>query len=168
MPRAWLVASVSVLLVACAYGPREGMPTADDMGAFGEGDSGVESATDPGPEVRLVSPAGEIFSLPVEIADEPGKWSRGLMFRDSLVGGMLFVFPDEEPRSFWMKNTRIPLDILYFDADGNLDSVRSMRPCKKDPCPMYRSAGPARFALEVNAGVAEEHGVGVGWRLEYP
>jgi uncharacterized membrane protein (UPF0127 family) len=101
----------------------------------------------------------------VEVADTPEKWSLGLMFRDHLPEnhGMLFIFPREAPRSFWMKNTRIPLDILYFDRDLKLVSTTAgARPCRTRVCPGYPSAGPAQYVLELNAGKASELGVAPG------
>ncbi len=98
----------------------------------------------------------------MEVADSPETWALGLMFRDSLPEnhGMLFIFPREAPRSFWMKNTRIPLDILYFDRDLKLVSVTAdARPCRTRACPGYPSAGPAQYVLELNAGKASELGV---------
>ncbi len=103
---------------------------------------------------------GERFT--VEIADTREAQTRGLMFRDSLERdrGMLFVFPREAPRAFWMRNTRIPLDILYFDAELRLVSVAAnARPCKTAQCPSYPSEGPAQYVLELNAGIAGELGV---------
>jgi uncharacterized membrane protein (UPF0127 family) len=94
----------------------------------------------------------------VEIAAEPRAWARGLMFREHLLPGhgMLFVFPDSEPRAFWMKNTKIPLDMLFFDANRKLVSVqREVPPCEADPCPTYPSGGPARYVLEVNGGASD-------------
>ena len=102
-----------------------------------------------------------------EIADEPEARTHGLMFRESLgqEAGMLFVFDEEIPLSFWMKNTLIPLDVLYFDAEGNFISSATMVPCMGDPCSTYASLSPARYALEVNAGFVENHVVGEGWKL---
>ena len=106
-----------------------------------------------GPWVEL---GGERYS--VEIADDDAERNRGLMFRDSLPPrqGMLFVFPSEAPRAFWMKNTRIPLDILYFDATRKLvTQQRDVPPCTLgDRCPPYPSDAPARYVLELNAGEA--------------
>jgi uncharacterized membrane protein (UPF0127 family) len=105
----------------------------------------------------------------VELAETSEKQALGLMFRDSLPEdhGMLFVFPVEARRSFWMKNTRIPLDILYFDADLRLVSVSAnARPCKVQTCPAYPSAGPARYVLELTAGKASELAVRPGDLLE--
>lgn len=94
----------------------------------------------------------------VEVADDDAERARGLMFRDALDPGrgMLFVHEREEPQAYWMKNTRIALDILYFDADRRLVSQqRDVPPCSLgDRCPPYPSAAPARFVLELNAGEA--------------
>ena len=105
----------------------------------------------------------------VELAETSEKQTLGLMFRDSLAAdhGMLFLFPVESRRSFWMKNTRIPLDILYFDADLKLVSVAAdARPCRTPRCPSYPSAGPAMYVLELNSGKAAELGARQGDVLE--
>ena len=105
----------------------------------------------------------------VEVADDDAERARGLMFRDALEPGrgMLFVHEREEPQAYWMKNTRIPLDILYFDADHRLVSQqRDVPPCSLgDRCPPYPSAAPARFVLELNAGEAARLGLEDGAEL---
>lgn len=109
------------------------------------------------PRVEL---KGKTFT--VDLARTRAEQARGLMFVEDLPAdhGMLFIFSVEGPRSFWMKNTRIPLDILYFDSELALVSVAAnARPCVADPCPPYPSAGPAQYVLELNAGVAEQLGV---------
>lgn len=103
----------------------------------------------------------------VEIAADPASQERGLMFRESMPAehGMLFVFADSQVRTFWMKNTHIPLDILYFDADYKLVSMQQrVPPCVSggNQCPVYPSTGPARYVLELNAGTADALGVKVG------
>lgn len=94
----------------------------------------------------------------VEIADDDAERARGLMFRDRLDEGhgMLFIHDVEAPQAYWMKNTRIPLDILYFDDDRRLVSQqRGVPPCTLgDRCPAYPSNAPARYVLELNAGEA--------------
>jgi hypothetical protein len=124
----------------------------------------------PQQEILLRSPEGEELSLQVEIADTPEQREQGLMHRKSLSknAGMLFLLPEEAVQSFWMKNTLIPLDILYFDANGVLVSVRQMEPCVSDPCPAYSSGIPALYALELNAGATERLGIGAGWTLVPP
>lgn len=117
-----------------------------------------------GPYVEL---KGERFT--VEVAESREKQALGLMFRDSMPGGhgMVFVFPDEEMRSFWMKNTKIPLDIFYFDEDLKLVSVsENTPPCHSSRCPAYPSTGPAKYVLELNAGKAAELGVQPGDELK--
>jgi uncharacterized membrane protein (UPF0127 family) len=112
------------------------------------------------PEVEI---GGRTFK--VEIADAPQKQALGLMFRDSMPAdrGMLFIFPNEAPRSFWMKNTRIPLDIMYFDKNLKLVSLSAdTPPCRIRRCPSYPSLAPAKYVLELNAGIAAELGVGLG------
>jgi len=115
------------------------------------------------PSVEL---GGRTFS--VEIADTREKQALGLMFRDVMPAdhGMLFIFPGESLRSFWMKNTRIPLDIMYFDSDLKLVSISAdTPPCRVSRCPSYPSRAPAKYVLELNAGTAMELGVVPGDRL---
>lgn len=111
---------------------------------------------------------GERFT--VEIADDDDERARGLMYRDNMGAdkGMLFIFPTQQPQAFWMKNTRIPLDILYFDAEKKLVSAaRNTPPCTLgDRCPPYPSDGPALYVLELNAGVADRLGVEKGDELK--
>ena len=102
---------------------------------------------------------GQRFS--VELATNEAAREHGLMMRTSLARdrGMLFVFPDTAPRGFWMKNTLIPLDILYFDEQHKLVSAQlDVPPCKADPCPVYPSTGPARYVLELSAGTVRRIG----------
>jgi uncharacterized membrane protein (UPF0127 family) len=116
------------------------------------------------PYVKL---KGERFI--VEVVETPEKQALGLMFRDSIPDdhGMLFIFPLEGMRSFWMKNTRIPLDIIYFDAALKLVSVaEDARPCRTQRCPSYPSEGPAKYVLELNSGKAAELGLEPGDVLE--
>ncbi len=109
-------------------------------------------------------PAGPYVELKdhvytIEIASDDASRAHGLMDRTSMEvnHGMLFVFDDDAPRTFWMKNTKIPLDMLFFDADGKLISVQhNVPPCLADPCPGYSSGAPARYVLELNAGQAEQ------------
>ena len=96
----------------------------------------------------------------VEVADSDEERARGLMFRDSLEKdtGMLFIHDNEEPQAYWMKNTHIPLDILYFSKDKKLISAQErVPPCSAgDRCPPYASEGAALYVLELNAGSVEQ------------
>lgn len=107
----------------------------------------------------------------VEVADDDAERQRGLMFRDELPAdhGMIFVHDSEEPQAYWMKNTKIPLDILYFDHARKLVSAqRDVPPCSLgDRCPPFASDGPALYVLELNAGTAEKLGLQPGDRLRF-
>jgi uncharacterized protein len=108
--------------------------------------------------------------IPVEIADDHAERARGLMHRDRLAAGhgMLFVHDQAERQAYWMKNTRIPLDIVYFDADRRLVSVSHAPPCSLgDRCPPHPSAGPAMYVLELNAGEAAALGLAAGDVLDF-
>jgi len=107
----------------------------------------------------------ETFTL--EIADSEAEQKRGLMYRRSMPQdyGMIFVFPDEEPRGFYMKNTYIPLDILYVNAAGRVVSIRQMQPEDESS---VQSGAPAKYAIELNQGAAARAGVSVGDVLEIP
>ena len=96
----------------------------------------------------------------VEVADDDAERARGLMFRDAMADdhGMVFIHDAQEPQAYWMKNTKIPLDILYFDNDRKLVAQqRNVPTCSLgDACPSYPSDAPARYVLELNAGQAEK------------
>ena len=145
--------------------------------AAGCGASGSGASASPEPEstasgsglrtLTIDSSGGGEVEVRVEIADELPEQTRGLMERTALGEdrGMLFVYSDEEVRSFWMKNTLIPLSIAYMDSDGRIVDIQDMKPLDADP-PHYVSADPAQYALEVNKGFFEEHGVKVGDRAD--
>jgi uncharacterized membrane protein (UPF0127 family) len=90
------------------------------------------------------------------------------MFRERLPEGtgMLFVFPKESELSFWMRNTIIPLDILFFDSRFRLVDSASMEPCDAMPCPTTLSKAPAMYALELPVATIERWNITNGWRLE--
>lgn len=123
----------------------------------------VQSCSAKGPTVEI---NGRTYTI--EIAEDDASRARGLMERDSMPAdhGMLFVFQDDAPRAFWMKNCRFPQDMLFFDSQRRLISVqRDVPPCVADPCPAYSSGAPARYVLELNAGQADAIGVHPGDEL---
>lgn len=103
-------------------------------------------------------PGGTAHFL-VEIADSQDERAKGLMFRDSLAPdhGMIFVYDSPRPVSFWMKNTLIPLDMLFIAADGRvLRIVEQARPLAETPIP---SGDSAQFVLELAGGTARSNGI---------
>ncbi len=104
----------------------------------------------------------------VEVPDDSEESMRGLMFRIHLPwnAGMLFPYSNEEPRTFWMKNTLIPLDMIFVDSSSEIVEIKeNVPPCEQEECPTYPSMEPAQYVLEVNAGFVQEKGVKVGDRL---
>lgn len=101
------------------------------------------------------------------VATTPDAQAYGLMNRSSLPAdrGMLFVFPREQDLSFWMKNTLIPLDIVYLDAGGRVVSIKQGRPLDLTGIP---SDGPAQFVIELNAGASAAAGLKPGDRVDLP
>lgn len=100
----------------------------------------------------------------VEVADTPEGRAEGLMFRESLEPdkGMLFVFDQESEYGFWMKNTIIPLDIIWINSDGEVVFIsKETQPCDES-CPSIRPDRRAKYVLELNAGVSDEIGLGIG------
>lgn len=106
-------------------------------------------------------------SFDIEIADTPDKVKTGLMYRDSLQlnQGMLFVFPEAQQRSFWMKNTYLPLDIIFIGIDSLVLSIAdNAEPFSEQS---IDSQGAAKFVLEVNAGTANRIGLSKGDRVQW-
>ena len=117
---------------------------------------------------QAVLPDGFLVNL--ELAVTPQEVANGLMYRPSLPEsrGMLFVFEAERLPSFWMKNTLIPLDLVFLDSAGSVvDVIPHVPPCAADPCPTYSPDSPARAVLELAAGVAAAHGVAAGVELSF-
>ncbi|MCF6226069.1 MAG: DUF192 domain-containing protein [Xanthomonadales bacterium] len=99
----------------------------------------------------------------VEVVRSLEKQALGLMYRTEMAAdhGMLFIYPSAVPMSFWMKNTKISLDIIYFDQNLKLINISANTPpCRTPTCPGYPSAAPAQYVLEINGGLAAQ------WQLE--
>jgi uncharacterized protein len=103
----------------------------------------------------------------LEVADSDRERQKGLMFRESMPQdqGMLFVFEVEEELSFWMRNTLIPLDIVYVNSMGKIVSVKQMKPLDETG---VKSDGPAKYAIELNLGTAKRIGIKAGDMLKLP
>ena len=115
---------------------------------------------------ETVSKAGGDVTWRVEIADEPQEQSRGLMFRRSMpaLTGMLFDFGGSEPVTMWMRNTYIPLDMVFICPDGTIARVAANTVPESEA--IVASGEPVRYVLEINAGEAAKHGLERGLRLE--
>jgi len=111
-----------------------------------------------------------VISVNVEYAKTADQREIGLMNRQSMDknSGMIFMFDEEASRSFWMKNTYIPLDMIFFDATGKIvNIIKSATPCvnQGNNCTVYDSIGSAKYVLEVNAGWADDNHIDQGTTL---
>ena len=110
-------------------------------------------------------------TLTVEVADSRGEQTRGLKNRKSLDenSGMLFVFGQSNVYAFWMKDTLIPLDMIFISEDKKIVNVReNVQPCESDPCDKIIPESPVKYVIEVNGGWASRNNVGVGDSVEIP
>lgn len=124
-------------------------------------DVNKEIVSDCAPNQVVIEVKGDqVKDFCVRVADDDIERAKGLMYVDELPEdeGMLFVFPEEDYRSFWMMNTLIPLDILFFNSDGDLVDVKNnFQPCENSlNCRAYQSQGKAKYVLEVSDVVYEE------------
>lgn len=121
--------------------------------------------TDPTPLVVDGSNGPHSFSI--EIANTPDEQEQGLMFRRQMPDdhGMLFAFDHSEPLAFWMKNTPMPLDLIFISARGVVKAVRNGVPFSTD---IISPNAPARFVLELKAGMAEKAGIADGAVMHHP
>ncbi len=130
--------------------------------------SAVTAAATPFFTVRLEPAKGEAVSLQLEPALSPAARRRGLMDRQSLPAGhgMIFDFGHDQPVVMWMKNTPLPLDMIFINAQGEVvDLISRTTPLSETYLPARR---PARYVIEINAGEAEAAGLGPGARLRLP
>ncbi len=104
----------------------------------------------------------------VEIADTESLREKGLMFRNGLDknSGMLFIFEQDGDYPFWMKNTKMPLDIIWMDKNYEVVSIKTTDPCISDSCPNIDPGVSARYVLEINAGEAAKNNIKVGDKAE--
>jgi len=114
------------------------------------------------PKVTITTRDGKAIAFSVEIADTPSKREMGLMYRKEMAAdrGMIFIFPQEYPQSFWMKNTPLPLDMIFISAGKKIVGiVEQAVPFSLDPRGVPT---PSQFVLEINGGLAQKHGIRVG------
>ena len=118
--------------------------------------------------VQIFLPDGETIIAETAITDQ--ERMQGLMYRDGINEdqGMLFVFREEGYHSFWMKNMRFAIDILWLDRQKRIIHIeRRVPPCKKEPCASYSSKLPAMYVLELKAGSADKRNLKLYDRLEF-
>ncbi len=117
--------------------------------------------------VKIIRKDKKSFHFTVEVADTARKQAYGLMDVDSLSAkeGMIFPYKPPQQASFWMKNTRIPLDILFVRADGTIGRIARARALDVTPIP---SNGPVAAVIEIKGGLADKYGLEVGDKVESP
>ncbi len=128
--------------------------------------SGTAFATEKVP--ILIHASGSTYKFNAEVADTADERAKGLMYREHLDAneGMLFLYPVAQPVSFWMKNTPLPLDMLFIDVDSRVINVAAMaKPFDTNP---ISSEGSAIAVLEILGGTAEQLGIQSGDRVEWP
>ncbi len=105
------------------------------------------------------------LNLQIERAESLAHQAKGLMYREKLDenNGMLFIFANEAKRIFWMKNTYIPLDLIYISQDKKIVEIKeNLEPCRENDCPTYTSTVEAQYVLEVNAGFVQKNNIQIG------
>jgi uncharacterized protein len=120
--------------------------------------------------IPIQTPSG--VAIQAEIADTPQKRATGLMYRDHLKKdhGMLFVFSEPQAWTFWMKNTKIPLDLIWMDAKKRVIYIeRNVPICTRtdDSCPQYRPNDDALFVLEIAGGTVDGYKIENGSKLQF-
>jgi hypothetical protein len=155
--RKWLTAGALVVLVT-VFASFQAQPGFADSRA-------MMLPVDPAPLVVVTHKAERSFTI--EIADDSAERSAGLMFREDMPDdrGMLFVFQDTRNVAFWMKNTPMPLDLLFIGEDGR---IRAILPGEPQSEAVIDPGEPARYVLELKAGTAAKEGIKVGDLLKHP
>ena len=125
------------------------------------------SACQAQPQVTIATEGGRQLTFQVEVADTPGKRELGLQYRRDLAvdRGMIFLFPAESVHSFWMKNTPIPLDMIFISKDRKIVGiVEQAVPFSTES----RSVpGASQFVLEINGGLSERYGIKAGDTVQF-
>ena len=157
-----IAALVLILFVACGSDPDTATQQPGKKLTDGQPDFMKEG------ELIFKNAAGQdVVKIDIEIADNAAEQQRGLMNRSFLRNdqGMLFIFDADRPQSFWMKNTIIPLDIIYVNSALRIVSIsENTQPYSEAPIP---SKGPAQYVVEVNAGFSAQYGLREGDAVLY-
>lgn len=151
-----VVLAIALALLAAGCESQRQLPPAT---------TGTAGARIDGPSAVL--PDG--FVVELEIAANDELRAQGLMYRESLPPGqgMLFLFPQPGEYPFWMKNTLIPLDMIWLETTGRVVAIRpDIQPCRADPCPTYAPEAISSYVLELAAGEAKARNLVVGDTIE--
>ncbi len=146
---------LSTLLFSCSDEPKESKIETSEIEFKKEG------------ELYLLKSGDSIKKLDIEIADNQYEHQTGLMYRQSMkeTQGMLFIYPEEALRSFYMKNTYIPLDIIFYSKDSSVVSFKeNAQPLDETSLPSNK---PAKFILEINAGKVKAWNIEVGDKIDF-
>lgn len=159
-----LVAVAGPAIAACGGETSDGTRSAAAAGQDSAAPAASVDRSPAGLRTTTITVGGH--EVTVEVAESDAERKRGLMGRDSLPEdhGMLFVYSRPQTLSFWMRNTSIPLSIAYVARDGRIVDIQRMEPHTQEQHP---SREPAMYALEMNRGWFEEHGVTVGDRIQF-
>ncbi len=159
LPRLQLVLSSVAFLMISLFA----MLPAASSGAWAQ-EKPVKAALD---KIQVETSAGQV-EWTLELASNNASRSRGLMFREQLapLNGMLFRFVNEEPVAMWMKNTLIPLDMVFLNSAGKITHIH--QGAVPHSLENISSNGPAKYVLEVNAGEVESYGLEVGQQMRHP
>jgi len=124
-------------------------------------------AQSPLPTTEIIIKPG--VKIHAELAYTDATRAEGLMYRKSLPtdAGMLFLFPMLDQHNFWMKNTLIPLDMIWLNERKEIVYVVTATPCKSDPCPSYVPMQKGQYVLEVNSGFFSKHHLKIGDKIEF-
>jgi uncharacterized protein len=181
-----LFAALALGTGACVRGGSAGPSSPDGQGSPSAATSSTAGLPDPAEpalsprglplgDLTVSAGSGVLLRLTVDIADTPEATARGLMDVERLSDdeGMVFLWDGLSTVPFWMKDTRIPLDVAFWDEKGRIFDIQQMQPCKvpegqqaEAVCPLYRPSGPYVGALEVNLGLLDRNGVRPGATVE--
>ena len=164
--RLFIAASAALALAACSLPGNAGEQSAPGAGcsagaSLGQSEAGLDQIT------LCVTSKGKIHSFSVEIAKTAAQQSRGMMFRTSMADdtGMLFPYSAPQFLSFWMKNTYIPLDIIFIRQDGSIENIaENTVPYSLES---VTSTGPAVAVLEIRGGLSSELGIEPGDKIAW-
>lgn len=170
LPEKWLILGLGILLLGCTS-----LPPANSSGGTPISQNETQASPTPAPtpfqgQMLPVSATAKFAdtSIELEVTRTPEEQAMGLMYRTSLPDnrGMLFQFDPPRPVNFWMKNVKIPLDMVFLRAGVVTAIEANVPPCRSDPCPTYGPNTPIDQVIELRGGRAAQLRLRVGQRVE--